>query len=102
MHSVIQVRIGDECEILTESKLNLHTICACTHLNLKKLQLCSQTIKVSTKNNIISMKTSFKEPIFTDAEGKSPVCDSTNFSVSVRLSEYGTVPAELPAMWKVT
>ena len=48
------------------------------------------------------MKTLFKESIFTAAEDKSPVCDSTNVSVQVHLSEHATAPAELPAMLKVT
>ena len=38
--------------------------------------------------NQISLKTIFKEPIFTAVEGKSPVCYSTIISVHVHLSEH--------------
>ena len=38
----------------------------------------------------IGLKTIFKEPIFTAVEGKSLVCDSTNISVHVDLSEHAT------------
>ena len=48
------------------------------------------------KVNQISLKTIFKEPIFTAVKGKNPVCDATNISVHVHLSEHTTAPFELP------
>ena len=51
----------------------------------------------------ISMKTIFKELIFTVVEGKNPaVCDSTDISVHVHLWDHAAERAELPAMLKVT
>ena len=103
MHSVNQWRTGNEHEIhdtvedwvrveLTNN-LRMHSL-----LNLTKLQCVHRGLMLPWKVHqiYVSLKTIFKELIFTVVEGKSPVCDSTNVSVHVHLLEHTTVPVELP------
>ena len=50
---------------------------------------------LSRKVHQIGLETIFKEPLYTAAEGGSPVCDLPNISVHVHLSEHTIKLVEL-------